>query len=280
METIRTFAGGLAVGAAMTVPGVSGGSAAMLLGIYDRLINAVSRIFSEPRKNIPLLAKFAAGAVIGMLIIARLISFLLTTPLEVPLRFLFLGAVAGGIPLIFRRAGVRGLTVGNLVLVLSGAAAVLLLAAIPDGVFAPGAGGFFGVTVQFAGGILLAAALVLPGISASHFLCMLGIYDSVMQHVSSLEFIPLLPMAAGVVVGTFMTAKLLEALIQRHQTGTFLVILGFMLASLRELLPQGASAVQLLTGVPCILVGFVPVYYLQSDRKRPRKNIRYCASAS
>ena len=58
METIRTFAGGLAVGAAMTVPGVSGGSAAMLLGIYDRLINAVSRIFSEPRKNIPLLAKF------------------------------------------------------------------------------------------------------------------------------------------------------------------------------------------------------------------------------
>lgn len=256
----------------MTVPGVSGGSAAMLLGIYDRLINAVSRIFSEPRKNIPLLAKFAAGAVIGMLIIARLISFLLTTPLEVPLRFLFLGAVAGGIPLIFRRAGVRGLTVRNLVLVLSGAAAVLLLAAIPDGVFAPGAGGFFGVTVQFAGGILLAAALVLPGISASHFLCMLGIYDSVMQHVSSLEFIPLLPMAAGVVVGTFMTAKLLEALIQRHQTGTFLVILGFMLASLRELLPQGASAVQLLTGVPCILVGFVPVYYLQSDRKRARKS--------
>ena len=61
MNTLKTILSGLAVGGAMTIPGVSGGSAAMILGIYDDLITAVSRAFSEPRKNLLLLLKFAVG---------------------------------------------------------------------------------------------------------------------------------------------------------------------------------------------------------------------------
>ncbi len=268
MGWITTILSGLAVGAAMTIPGVSGGSAAMILGIYDRLVSAVSNIFTEPKRSIPLLLKFTAGAAAGMLLIARLISFLLTTPAEVPLRFVFLGAVAGGIPMIFRKAGVRRITAGTLTLVLVGMCCVLLLSALPEGIFAPGTGGFLSMIVQFLGGILLAAALVLPGISASHFLYILGIYDSVMENVSNFELLPLLPMALGAVIGAFLTARALESLIERHPAGTFLVILGFMLASLRELLPQDTEAVQIIFGAPCVLVGFIPVYCLQSDRRR------------
>lgn len=97
------------------------------------------------------------------------------------------------------------------------------------------------MALQFTGGVLLAAALVLPGISASHFLYMLGIYDAVMEKLSTLDLIPLLPLAAGTVLGIFLTARLIETLFQRHQAGTFLVILGFMLASLRELIPGARS---------------------------------------
>ena len=130
------------------------------------------------------------------------------------------------------------------------------------------------MALQFTGGMLLAAALVLPGISASHFLYMLGIYDAVMEKLSTLDLIPLLPLAAGTVLGIFLTARLIETLFQRHQAGTFLVILGFMLASLRELIPRGAEPWQILTGIPCILVGFVPVYFIQSDGKnaKPARN--------
>lgn len=80
MNTLKTILSGLAVGGAMTIPGVSGGSAAMILGIYDDLITAVSRAFSEPRKNLLLLLKFAIGACAGALLIARLITFLLNYP--------------------------------------------------------------------------------------------------------------------------------------------------------------------------------------------------------
>lgn len=268
MSKLRILLCGFVTGGVMAVPGISGGSAAMMIGIYDDLLRAVSRCFSEPRRNIPMLLRFAIGGILGLLLMAGAISWLLTTPAEVPVRFLFLGAVAGGIPGIFRKAGVRRLNASGLALILSGVAAVLLMAALPEGLFSPGERGFGSLALQFAGGILLAAALVLPGISASHFLYMLGIYDAVMEKLSSLDLIPLIPLAAGTAVGIFLTARLIETLFERHQTGTFLVILGFMLASLRELIPQGAEPWQLLTGIPCILVGFVPVYMIQSDNRR------------
>lgn len=274
MSRLRVILCGFITGSVMAVPGISGGSAAMVIGVYDDLLRAVSRCFSEPRRNIPLLLRFALGGILGLFLMAGAISWLLTTQAEVPVRFLFLGAVAGGIPAIFRKAGVRRLNASGLVLILSGAAAVLLLASFPEGLFTPGERGFADMALQFTGGVLLAAALVLPGISASHFLYMLGIYDAVMEKLSTLDLIPLLPLAAGTVLGIFLTARLIETLFQRHQAGTFLVILGFMLASLRELIPRGAEPWQILTGIPCILVGFMPVYFIQSDGKnaKPARN--------
>lgn len=274
MSRLRVILCGFITGSVMAVPGISGGSAAMIIGVYDDLLRAVSRCFSEPRRNIPLLLRFALGGILGLFLMAGAISRLLTTPAEVPVRFLFLGAVAGGIPAIFRKAGVRRMNASGLALILSGAAAVLLLASLPEGLFTPGERGFADMALQFTGGVLLAAALVLPGISASHFLYMLGIYDTVMEKLSTLDLIPLLPLAAGTVLGIFLTARLIETLFQRHQAGTFLVILGFMLASLRELIPRGAEPWQILTGIPCILVGFVPVYFIQSDGKnaKPARN--------
>ena len=109
MSRLRVILCGFITGSVMAVPGISGGSAAMVIGVYDDLLRAVSRCFSEPRMNIPLLLRFALGGILGLFLMAGAISWLLTTPAEVPVRFLFLGAVAGGIPAIFRKAGVRRL---------------------------------------------------------------------------------------------------------------------------------------------------------------------------
>lgn len=266
MSTISIFISGFAVGCAMTVPGVSGGSAAMIIGIYDQLVRAMSRVFTEPKRSLPLLLKFGAGALIGALLLARLISFLLTTPAEVPLRFLFLGAVAGGVPMIFRSAGIKRLTPGGFGLILTGSAAVIVLSLLPDGLFQPGQAGFTGVVLQLLGGILLAAALVLPGISASHFLYILGIYDDVVARLGAFDLISLIPMGIGLAVGLFLTSRAVEALIDRHRSGTFLIILGFILASVRELLPTGTNAVQTITGAVCAVVGFILVYKLQTEK--------------
>lgn len=272
MEHLIDVLKGFAVGASMTVPGVSGGSMAMIVGVYDRLITAVSRIFSEPKRNILFLLKFCAGAAAGVVLLAGAISWALDTPAGLPLRFAFLGAVAGGIPLIFRKAGLKRLDIKSIPPILAGVVVVVVLAQLPEGLFSPSREGLAAAAVQLAGGFLISAALVLPGISASHMMYMLGIYEPVMDGVSRLDILSLLPLAAGLAVGTFLTAKILEKLLERHSRGCYLVILGFMAGSLRELIPEGADGVQLLLGAACAVIGFAIVKTLCDREKKPAVN--------
>lgn len=238
--TLEILTKALCIGGTMTVPGVSGGSMAMLLGIYHKLIAAVSGFFQKPKESFFFLARFLFGAALGMVIFSGLITRMLAAPFGMALRFFFLGAVAGGIPMIYREAGVKKPEMEAFLYPLLGIMAVVLLKFLPTGLFAPGNGdfgGWQGMLIQFSGGILIAVGLVLPGISVSQLLYMLGIYEGIMGHISRLQLLPLLPLGAGVTAGTFLTARLLEQLLERHARAGWLLIFGFMLASLPELFP-------------------------------------------
>ena len=270
-ESMTTVLQGLVVGGSMTVPGISGGSMAIILGIYDRLLYSVANIFSQPKNCLPYLIKFSLGAAAGIFLIAGLVSFVLDTPAGLPLRFFFLGAVAGGIPLIFRRAELKKMSPAAMLLILSGAAAVLLLGMLPEGLFIPVQNGVGAAVIQFAGGILIAAALVLPGISASHMMYMLGIYEPAADSISRMDILPLVPLGLGLVIGTFLTAKLLGHLIEKHERGCYLVILGFMAGSLYELIPSAEQPWQWLIGAVCTAAGFIMVKAMCSrESKEPR----------
>lgn len=134
----KTFIKGLVIGATMTVPGVSGGSMAMVLGIYDRLLKHVSEITKYPKESLTFLLWFAAGAGSGAFLFSRGISWLLTTRAEGILCFFFLGAVAGGIPMILKSASVSRIRGREMICILTGILTALLIALIPQGIFAPG----------------------------------------------------------------------------------------------------------------------------------------------
>ena len=183
-ENGKTLIKGLVIGSTMTLPGVSGGSMAMVLGIYDRLLKHVSEITKYPKESLTFLLWFAAGAGSGAFLFSRGISWLLTTRAEGVLRFFFLGAVAGGIPMILKNASVSHIRERELICILTGIFTALLIALIPQGMFAPEAENTpLNMLFQFAGGFIIAVALVLPGISASQMLYMLGIYESTLKAV-------------------------------------------------------------------------------------------------
>ena len=254
---------GLVIGSTMTLPGVSGGSMAMVLGIYDRLLKHVSEITKYPKESLTFLLWFAAGAGSGAFLFSRGISWLLTTRAEGVLRFFFLGAVAGGIPMILKSASVRHIRGRELICILTGILTALLIALIPQGMFAPGTENTpMHLLFQLAGGFIIAVALVLPGISASQMLYMLGIYESTLKAISSLDILALLPLAVGGIMGTYLTARILEQLIKKHREATFLMILGFMLASLPELLPGHLAQENLLFCVMALAAGFIGVYFV------------------
>lgn len=259
-DCLITVLKGLWIGGTMTVPGVSGGSMAMITGIYDRLIFSVSSFFKRPRENALFLAQFVAGSAVGMLLFARAISALFETQANIPVRFFFLGAVAGGVPMIFKAAGVRRVDVKALLCVAVGIGLVLSLSLLPAGLFKPGSGGVTGVLLQLVGGVIIAVGLVLPGISVSHMLYMLGIYESMMEQIGSMDILPLIPLGLGTVGGIFLTTRILEGLMKRYPQVTYLIILGFMFGSLPELFPGIPSGIFLVFSILSALLGFACLY--------------------
>lgn len=257
----HVLARAMAVGGTMTVPGASGGTMAMILGIYEELIESMGSLpglLAEcircgndgcARRRLwdclRFLALFSLGALAGMALLAKgVLSLLERYPMAVS--YFFLGAVAGGIPLICRQAQVKKITWQALFWPLAGLLMVYGLAALPEGLFtaglpgaasSPGVPSFRALLFQFLGGCILAVALILPGISVSQMLLMLGLYESVMEAVSSLRFASLLPLGLGAVLCTLLVTRLLGSAMQRRPQPTYLLILGFVLGSLGELYP-------------------------------------------
>lgn len=261
MERLKIVLKGLWIGSTMTVPGVSGGTMAVVTGIYEDLIHAVNNLWKEPKKCLPFLILFVAGAGAGFFVFAGCITYLLEHPVAgETTRFAFCGIVLGGIPLLVRKSGAQRIGWRDVFFLLAGAAVVTLLSYIPQGMLAEGSG-FLYVVLQLIGGVVVAVALILPGISVTHMLYILGIYEVVLHKVYELQWLSLLPLAAGVIGGTFLTTGVLERLMERHPRAVYQVIIGFVAASVVMLIPGEAPA-HPLWGAAAAAAGAVAMYWL------------------
>lgn len=216
---------------------------AVIMGIFDRLINAVGSFFKDPKKSLLTIIPIGIGALLGILIFIKPILYMLDEKngLKEATVFLFMGAVIGGIPSVFRETTMgkrRNVQGKSIFLFLIGAAIVLGISLLPKGTFSVDTdNGFMNAVIFALSGIISSMALVLPGISGSYILLLLGLYETVMKAIDSRNIIKLIPFAIGVLLGIILVAKLLQYLLKKYREGTFTVILGFIVASLVELYP-------------------------------------------
>ena len=236
-ENINAVIKGAIIGGTMLVPGVSGGSMAMILGIYNRLIGAVSSFFKDKKRNLIFLILFVIGAGVGMLLFAKPLLVLIENYTK-PMMYFFMGAVAGGIPMMYRHAQIKEPSFKLAIYVLIGMAIVLLFAFLPEDIFAgTDAADKTNIIIQVIAGIIAAIALVLPGISVSYMLLIMGLYDKTMSAIAELDIIFLLPMAVGLILGIVLITKLLENAMERYPQPTYLIILGFIIGSITQVFP-------------------------------------------
>lgn len=264
---------GFVVGATMLIPGVSGGSMAMILGIYDRLISAVSSFFKNIKKNFVFLIIFAAAAILGMVLLSNPLEGLLLK-FPKPMSYFFLGAVAGSIPMMFRMAKVKRseIKIKHFIYIIIGILTVSLFALIPSDLVKTESGSIGQYVLLFGAGIVTAIALVLPGISFSHVMLMLGLYQETLSAVKTINIPFLLPLGVGLVIGVFLCTKTLEKAMSKYPQGTYLIILGFILGSLAELFPGLPTGWEILACAVLLLIGFAVVYALSKvDEKESQK---------
>jgi putative membrane protein len=232
---------GLAMGAADVVPGVSGGSMAFILGIYGRLLEAIAAFDLEllvllrrgawrqaaARVDLGFLAPLLVGIGSSVLLLVRPITWLYEHH-PVLLFAFFFGLIVGSILLIARHAhwGASGLVamaagvLGALVLV------TRVPVTMPHDPF----------TIFWSGAVAI-MAMILPGISGSFLLLVLGQYQHVMEAVKGLELATLVPFALGCISGLLLFVRLLRWLLHRWHGQTVALLVGFMVGSLWKIWP-------------------------------------------
>lgn len=255
-----TLIKGLIVGGTMLVPGVSGGSMAIILGIYDDLIYSVSSFMKHKSASFKFLLLFSAGGILGMFLLSRPILYLIEA-FPMPTLYFFMGAVLGGVPLIFKKSELKKFSIRGLFYVVVGIAIVTAVAFIPIGGSDSSLDADLkGMLFLVLAGFIAAIALVLPGISVSYLLLVMGLYDETVTAISQVYMPFLIPLGLGLILGIILTTKILEKAMLQFPQPTYLMILGFVLGSLAEVfpgVPAGAEiilcAVTLSAGIGIIL---------------------------
>ncbi len=263
-ETGILFLKGCAIGVANIIPGVSGGTIAVVMGIYDRLIEAIACFFDSPEKRkgyILFLFKVIAGAVMAILLLANLMDYLLKEHFHVTM-FAFFGLIIGGIPPLLRahkdmRPGMMRIAVFLLgVLVVLGPA-FLSSAVQGEGAAEVSSGsvtGMWGYLVILGSGFLAGGAMIVPGISGSFVLVLLGQYAVVIAAIKAMDVPPLLMVAAGAGIGILVFSKAIKICLEKAPSETYYFILGLLAASLWEIFPgvPAAGPAQALAAVVCL----------------------------
>ena len=230
----------------MLVPGLSGGTTAILLGIYHDLLFAFTRLFKDKKmfaKRFVFLLSALAGGLLGLYLLASPVFFLFSR-FRAPMTVLFLVIILAGVPVLLREAGVNHLSeirCSDIKFTVIGCLCVLLVSFIPlspvrpDAVTAWGAWDIFQYIIS---GLVIAVALVLPGISASHMLLLLGMYPTVIEAIAKGD-IPLLSfLAVCVGIGVILSAGILSKFLDSRARTTNFLIIGFVLGSCAQICSQ------------------------------------------
>ncbi len=252
---------GFTIGSLMTVPGVSGGTLAIILNIYDKLVSAVANLFSNFKRNFIFLLTVGISLLLGMVTLSKLILLALNY-VPIPVSWFFIGSIAGSIPMLFRKTGLRKFSFSALLCALGGIVCVFLLDFIPEGILEL-SGGFSPVQIPAfcICGIALAIAVIVPGVSFSHMLVIFGIYERFYTALSSLDIVFLLCVGIPTAIALLALIRLFDFLLKKYPAQSYSAILGFVIASVKDIyVGIPSDTIMIIASVAALLCGIAAVF--------------------
>lgn len=262
----KNFLCGIAIGSSMLVPGVSGGTMAIILGIYDCLVSAVSGLFRSFRKSLVFLLSVAVGGIVGMLVFSGLVLKLIEVR-YIQMMYFFIGAIIGSIPMLIKKSELTIKNIYNIIFAFLGTGLVFAVRLLPKSSLTVVPNDLKGALLLIFSGIIIAIALVLPGISTSHILLVLGMYEAVWGAFRSMNFYYIILLGSGVIIGTLLTTKTIDKAMKLFPHQTFMVIVGFVAASVYDIFPGVPSGSDLIYCIVLFIIGFSAVFFISGFAK-------------
>lgn len=278
---IKNIVKGMLIGVANIIPGVSGGTMAVSMGIYDKLIHALTHLRKEFKESLKLIVPILIGAAAAIVGLSFVIEFLFERyPLET--NFLFIGLIVGGLPAILKKVKGKRASAGNYAALIVFFALVVGLAAMGEreGNAADLTLNAVNVMKLLGVGVIASATMVIPGVSGSMTLLLIGYYNPIIASINCfiralaafdtagiLHYAGiLLPFGIGVVVGIFAIAKLIEIVFEKYPMTAYYAIIGLIVASPVGILlmsgVRGISVLSVLVSIGTFLIGCFAAYKL------------------
>lgn len=257
---LNLFLKGIFVGIANIIPGVSGGTIAVVLRIFDQMIEAINNFFKNPKKHIKFLFPLFLGAGGGIILFSKLLEFCLKKE-SLPTSMFFVGLVVGSVPLIYNQAKKKEIKPIYFLISVIFFGIVVLLSLLKE---PTSTSTNVNISVPWLikaclSGVISSAAMVIPGISGSFVMVLLGLYNVVLTSISNLtniiseglklmisgeftngfmfiiksdSFIILLVVGIGVIIGVILISKIIAILLEKAFSLTYFAILGLIFGSI------------------------------------------------
>lgn len=273
MKNIILVIKGFIMGIANIIPGVSGGTLALTMGIYENFIGAISHFFSNLKENIKFLLPIFIGIGLSLLTMSNVITASFNK-YPIPTTLFFMGLVIGGIPMLFSKIkGTKEVKKPISYVILLLTFLLVMVLAFSKEIFGGTLGnadfsnlnifGYLNLTLI---GTIAAATMVIPGVSGSLVLMLLGFYFPIVNVIKELTHFNNIGsniliagfFGVGVLIGIVLIAKLIEWLLAKFETFTYFGVIGFIIASVLAIPVSVYHEVSnIVYTVPQVIIGII-----------------------
>lgn len=257
MTFLLNCAKGILIGSGAIIPGISSGVLCIIFGIYEKLLDSIIHFFSNVKKNIKFLLPIVIGVAIGVLIFSNFLNyFLINFPIQT--KSIFIGLILGSVPSLIKESKKKTdfkpiFLLYTLFAFLFGILLVILENYIPN--TKPGSS--FNFSYLMISGFIMSVGIIVPGVSSTIILMLMGVYNVYLSSISTLYFPVLIPMGLGLIVGCFIFMKITDFLLNNFYEKTFYSIIGFSLGSILVLMPDVSFDITGIISILCIILGFL-----------------------
>lgn len=251
----KDFFKGILIGAGAILPGISSGVLCVIFGIYENLLNCILNFFKNIKQNFKFLFPIASGSIIGLILFGNILKYLFLAH-PIPIQFTFIGLILGSIPTLIKESLQKAkFKPFDLIFTLISLILGILLVVLENHLS-------FGYSNQYSflflvfSGFLMSAGIVIPGISSTLILMLLGIYGVYLDSISYLYLPFLFPLGIGIFIGSICFMKIIKFLLDKFYPQTFFTIIGFTLGSVFILYPGFSFDLTGVLSILSLLLGF------------------------
>ena len=219
------------------MPGISSGVLCVIFGIYENLINSILGFFNNIKENFKFLFPIVSGAIIGIILFGNILKYLFFAyPIQIKL--VFIGLILGSIPKLIKEIKEKANFKPYYLLFTLISLAIAILLVILEKKISIRSSNEYSFIFLIVSGFVMSAGVIVPGVSSTLILMLLGIYESYLFSVSTIYLPFLIPLCIGLFIGAIVFMKITKFLLDKYYAQTFFVIIGFTLGSIFVLYPR------------------------------------------